>query len=138
MGQPRKHVITFTAELDAEQDDFIRRAITEVTGTVLQHHRSQSNTTNLEPGEKLTEDAVPSKAREEGRVTVTGLVDQEEFMNSHDTHGRNWDYDHFDLAHNTLLSFGIPCAPEVKIIAVEGDSFLIQYSTELVTDEDDI
>lgn len=138
MEQSRNHVITFTAELTAEQEDFTRRAITEVTGTVLQHHRSQSDTVELEHGDKLTESAVPSKARAEGRITVTGIVDQEEFMNSYDTHGRNWDNDHFDLTHNTLLSFGVPHDPEVKIIAVEGDSFLVQYSTDLIADEDGI
>lgn len=136
MDQSRNHVLTFAAELTAEQENFILRAISEVTGTVIQHHRAQPDAINLEQGDKLTEAAVPSNARAEGRFTVTGIVDQEEFMNSHDTHGRNWDYDHFDLTHNTLLSFGIPRAPEVKIIAVEGDSFLIQYSTEVSTDEE--
>lgn len=135
MGQPRKHVIEFTADLTHEQEDFIRRAITEVTGTILHHHRSQPNTIDLDPGEELTEAQVPEKARAEGRVTVTGTVDQDEFMNSYDTYGRTWGNDHFDMAHHSFLAFGVPHAPEVKVIGVEGDSFLIQYSTELVNTE---
>lgn len=135
MEQSRSHVIAFSATLTAEQDDFIRRAITEVTGTILQHHRSQPDVVELEDGERLTEAAVPSKARAEGRVTVTGLVSQDEFMDAYDTHGRNWDNDHFDIVHDALLSFGHPYDPEVKIIAVEGNSFLVQYSTDLITDE---
>lgn len=71
-------------------------------------------------------------ADETGRISLRVRIDQDQYLAGHAMFlsGSGGD-DHFDTLHHEALSFGIPTDPDATIVSVDGNDFLVDYSTDL-------
>lgn len=66
-----------------------------------------------------------------GHLTVRVRIDQEAYLSGHARFLADSDTNHWDLLHDKAFSFGLPCDCEDTIVAVDGDDFFVDYTTDL-------
>lgn len=76
----------------------------------------------------LSRDEALARADEDGYVTVRVSVPQEAYMVNY-AGG-----EHVDVCHEIAFAFGVPYAAEAKIVAVDGDNFIVDYTTMIAED----
>lgn len=66
-----------------------------------------------------------------GDITVVLPVSQENMRAAVLASAKNLDYDEHDLVHDAAFSFGIPHDSHVTILAVSGEDFIVEYTTDI-------
>lgn len=70
----------------------------------------------------------------DGNVTLVVRIDQEHYLEGHAMYlsGSGGD-DHFNYLHDEVFSFGQPYDPSAEIVGIDGDDFLVEYTTNIAT-----
>ena len=70
--------------------------------------------------------------RLDGDITVVLTVSQDDMRAAVLASAKNLDYDEHDLLHDAAFSFGLPHDSRATILAVSGDDFIVEYTTNIL------
>ena len=71
---------------------------------------------------------------ENGFATLRVRIGKEEFLDGYaEFLSATGDQDHFDALHDLAYSFGMPYDASAEIVSVDGDDFLVDYTTDIAT-----
>lgn len=128
-----------TAETDIKQStELIHRLIPGSHG-IDSHDSSGADATFFEWDESdplpLGRDQVRAiladNPRLTGDITVVLPVSQESMRAAVLDSARDPNYDEHDLVHDAAFSFGLPHDSRVTILAVSGEDFIVEYTTDI-------
>src|SRR5699024_4405670 len=66
-----------------------------------------------------------------GDITVVLTVSQDDMRAAVLASAKNLEYDEHDLLHDAAFSFGLPHDSRATILAVSGEDFIVEYTTNI-------
>lgn len=74
-------------------------------------------------------------------LTVIAMVSQQQYLRAYARFITADEEDHYDLLHQKIYGFGMPYDAETRILAVQGNDFVVSYTTDIreaLDDTDDL
>jgi len=133
-----RSLLTIAIDSDASHsDNDIKSLISHIPDThTLEFVETGADLTDFEwdtdddmPSLPMSEDEAATLMNEEGYLTAVFVIDKNEFLKYHGYSSTDGADTHEDLAHTAVFDFGEPYDCWTEILAVQGDGFVISYTT---------
>lgn len=135
-----RSLITIAVDNSANHSDqSIKELIHRIPGThMLDSAELNADLTDFEwddeeglPQLPLSAEDVRGLMNEDGQITVVVAVNKDEYFEAVSKAATEGADTHEDLVHGELFDFGLPYDCTTKVLAVQGDDFIVSYTTRI-------
>lgn len=135
-----RSLITIAVDASAgHSDNDIKSLIHRIPGThMLDSAELGADLTDFEwddgddaPAMPMTAEDARELMGEDGYLTVVLAVDQTSYLEYHAYATTAGADTHEDLVHHAVFDFGVPHDCETRLLAVQGDDFIVSYTTRI-------